>query len=116
EAAEREAAELGDRGAELADELTRATAALRVHLEPALAAAGDDAIGHHVRVTMRGDSFRSTEAVRQRLADAERMAEVAAHELEGDGSRGVYCLRFATQFGFRYERVANRIEDRRGEA
>ncbi|MBZ0238126.1 MAG: hypothetical protein K8M05_37800, partial [Deltaproteobacteria bacterium] len=109
-------ARLGARVAELAGELGQATAALRAHLEPALATAGDDAIGHHVRVTMRGDSFRTTDAVRQRLTDAERSAEVAAHELEGDGSRGVYCLRFATQFGFRYERATNRIEDRRGQA
>lgn len=116
EASEQESARLAAVIAAHAEELVRATRTLRSHLEPALATGGDDAIAHHVRVTMRGDSFRTTEGVRQRLAETERAAELATHELEGDGSTGVYCLRFATQFGFRYERASNRIEDRRGQA
>ncbi len=76
----------------------------------------DDAgLEHHVRVTLRGDSFRSLETLRQRVADEDRAADLAAAELEGDGSRGVRFLTHAARFGFGYDRVRNHVEDRRAQ-
>ena len=77
---------------------------------------GDDAaLEHHVRVTLRGDSFRSLETLRQRIADEDRAAESTADELERDGSRGVRFLAHASRFGFGYDRQRNHVEDRRGQ-
>lgn len=104
-----------------ADELAHALVGLDRDLRAAMAAAGqlapagDDALAHHVRVTLRGDSFRSLASLRQRIADEERDGELAAAELEGDGSRGVRNLGHAGRFGFVYDRERNRLVDRRGQ-
>ena len=106
------------RAAELAALTVEATRDLRsalvaVGAEPFT---GDDAgLAHHVRVTLRGDSFRSLDTLRQRVADEERAADVAAAELDGDGSRGVRLLVHAARFGFAYDRGRNQVEDRRGQ-
>ena len=110
--ARREAAESAGRATLLAQARAAAAAALR-DTTPALVGADDEAIAHHVRVVQRGDSFRSTEAVRERIAEAERRELALATELGADGSRGVRYLLFAAQFGFRYESRANQILDRR---
>jgi hypothetical protein len=75
----------------------------------------DDALAHHVKVTLRGDSFRSRETLQQRITDERRAADAAADELERDGSRGVRYLAQAARFGFGYDRAANHVEDRRGQ-
>ncbi|HMG54194.1 MAG TPA: SbcC/MukB-like Walker B domain-containing protein [Kofleriaceae bacterium] len=72
-------------------------------------------LAHYVRVTQRGDTFRSIETLRQRIADVERTTEAAADELERDGSRGVRCLAYASRFGLVYDRARNHIEDRRSQ-
>ncbi len=106
------------RRADLTAQLAEATRLLRA----AMAAIGadpldgdDDALAHHVRVTLRGDSFRSLDTVRQRIADEDRAADAAADELERDGSHGVRSLAHAARFGFVYQRTRNHIEDRRGQ-
>ncbi len=70
---------------------------------------------HYVRVTQRGDTFRSVETLRQRIADVRRTTEAASDELERDGSRGVRCLAYASRFGLVYDRTRNHIEDRRSQ-
>ncbi|MBE7450513.1 MAG: hypothetical protein HS111_16925 [Kofleriaceae bacterium] len=44
-----------------------------------------------------------------------RAADLAADELERDGSRGVRYLAHAGRFGFAYDRDRNLVEDRRGQ-
>lgn len=116
-AAERARASQGRR-----DELDALVVAATRDLRAAMAAlgvdplAGDDAaLAHHVRVTLRGDSFRSLDTLRQRVADEARAADLAADELERDGSRGVRYLAHAGRFGFAYDRDRNLVEDRRGQ-
>ncbi len=104
----------------LADALRAATAHLRDAMAAARAdadtfAGDDDALARHVRVTLRGDSFRSLETLRQRIAEEERATDAAADELERDGSRGVRFLAHAARFGFAYDRARNHVEDRRGQ-
>ena len=105
-----------------AADLTRSLDESAGRLRTALAAAGidpftsdDAALEHHVRVTQRGDSFRSVAAIHQRIVDEDRAADLAAAELEGDGSRGVRHLLHAGRFGFGYDRIRNQVEDRRGQ-
>jgi energy-coupling factor transporter ATP-binding protein EcfA2 len=118
----REATTRGDEARTRATDLTRSLGELSDRLRGALATvgsasfAGDDgALEHHVRVTQRGDSFRSLAAIQQRVVEAERDSDVAVAELEGDGSRGVRHLIHAGRFGFGYDRVRNHVEDRRGQ-
>ena len=98
------------RASSLDAELARASDAVRYG---AGLTGDDDAIAHHVRVVHRGDSFRSTEAVREKIRECERRAIELQVELGGDGSRGVRFLGFAAQFGFDYQQVENRLVDRR---
>ncbi|MEO8845860.1 MAG: SbcC/MukB-like Walker B domain-containing protein, partial [Kofleriaceae bacterium] len=79
------------------------------------ARADDEKLAQYVRITQRGDSFRSIDTLRQRITDVERATEAAADELERDGSRGVRCLAHASRFGLLYDRARNHIEDRRGQ-
>ena len=79
------------------------------------ARADDDKLAQYVRVTQRGDSFRSIDTLRLRIAEVERVTEAAADELERDGSRGVRSLAHASRFGLLYDRARNHIEDRRGQ-
>jgi hypothetical protein len=117
-AAEDRAAAAAARTRVLGSELAAAAETLRAALA-ALAspvATTDDAgLAHYVRVTQRGDSFRSLETLRQRIVEVERTADAAADELERDGSRGVRCLTHAARFGFVYDRSRNHVEDRRGQ-
>ncbi|HUS66348.1 MAG TPA: SbcC/MukB-like Walker B domain-containing protein, partial [Kofleriaceae bacterium] len=110
ERARREADEAAAHAGEIAGRLAEAAAAVRRML-PGLP--DDDAVAHHVRVQQRGDSFRSTEAVRERIQECERREVELCAELSGDGSRGVRYLAFAAQFGFAYDPVDNRLFDRR---
>jgi hypothetical protein len=106
------------RAAELEALTAEATRALRAAMVAtgANALEGDDAaLAHHVKVTLRGDSFRSLETLQQRIAEERRAADAAADELERDGSRGVRNLVHAARFGFGYDRAANVVEDRRGQ-
>ncbi len=98
----------------LLDDVTRALRRALIALGADPYDGDDAALDHHVRVTLRGDSFRSLDTLRQRIADEERAADLAAAELEGDGSRGVRFLAHAARFGFGYDRLRNHIEDRRG--
>ncbi len=106
------------RSADLAAQLADATRRLRAALVAISADpfdGDDDGLAHHVRVTLRGDSFRSSDTLRQRIAEEERAADAAADELERDGSRGVRFLLHAARFGFLYDRARNHIEDGRGQ-
>jgi len=97
----------------LREQLIVAAQQLRSHLPTTM---DDDALERYVRVDQRGSQFRTTAAVQERLREAERVEQSAADEVGGDGSRGVRNLRYAGQFGFSYDRSANRIADRRGQA
>jgi hypothetical protein len=110
--ARREVDEATARISHLAGDLARAADELR-RAAPAVAALGDDGVAHHVRVLHRGDSFRSTEGVRDKIREVERREVELAAELAGDGSRGVRFLGFAAQFGFAYDAAENRVVDRR---
>jgi hypothetical protein len=101
EAAERQVATL----AELRSQL--------VAIGSPLADADDSDLATHVRITQRGDSFRTVEAIRARELEAQRTADAGADELERDGARGVRSLTHAARFGFVYDRVSNRLLDRR---
>ncbi|MBK9034599.1 MAG: hypothetical protein IPL61_25580 [Myxococcales bacterium] len=104
------AAHLG--AAALDDALAELRVALAAIGNP-VATADAATVASYVRVTQRGDSFRTTDAIRQRAADADRAAEAAAAELERDGARGVRCLAHASTFGFGYDRARNQVVDRR---
>jgi energy-coupling factor transporter ATP-binding protein EcfA2 len=111
-------AEADARTAELDARLAETSRVLRARLASIaspLASAGDEELAHYVRVTQRGDSFRTTDAIRHRVVEAERAAEVAAAELDNDGSRGVRSLAYAARFGFTYDRERNQIADRRAQ-
>jgi hypothetical protein len=121
-AARRRAAEAAAVTVSLDDRLVDAARALRDRLAAigsvvasAVAAADDDELAHYVRITQRGDSFRSLESICQRIVEVERAADIAAAELDNDGSRGVRSLSHATRFGFNYSSDRNEIVDRRGQ-
>jgi DNA repair exonuclease SbcCD ATPase subunit len=107
------AASLKERMTEQGEALARAADRLRGLLPGDLRAPGDAEIERYVRVTQRGDSFKSVEHIAARLAEAERAETRASAEIEGDGSRGVKNIHFAARFGFSYDPGANRIADRR---
>ncbi len=112
------AADAGRRAEELTGDLAIAARSLRARLAElgsTHAGAGDDELAHYVRVTQRGDSFRTLDTLRQKIADVDRAEQSAADELERDGSRGVRSLAFAARFGFTFDRDRNRVEDRRGQ-
>jgi len=88
---------------------------LRARLTGALAASSDAELEHYVRVTQRGDQFKSAAHIEERLRAAERDELVACSEIAGDGSRGVRHLQWAGRFGFAWFSDECRIEDRRGE-
>ncbi len=107
------ASELQARSAVLDRELLQSTEHLRAQLSGQLQTASDADIERYVRVTQRGDSFRSIEAIEARSAEAERAELRAAGEIAGDGSRGAKNIHFAGRFGFTYDQAANQIADRR---
>jgi DNA repair exonuclease SbcCD ATPase subunit len=106
------ARDLDERIALLDRELVAAAERLRANLGGELAAASAD-LERYVRVTQRGDAFKSVEAIEARSADAERAEIAVTSELAGDGSRGVRNIHFAGRFGFAYDRDANDLTDRR---
>ncbi len=76
---------------------------------------GDQALAHYIRVTQRGDQFKSLEHIEERLREDERREFAACAEIAGDGSRGVRNIGWAPKFGFSWSESAARIEGRRGE-
>lgn len=98
--------------ARLEEELASRAAALRARLE---APFDDQALEHYVRVTQRGDQFKSVAHIEERLHAADREEGIACSEIGGDGSRGVRCLAFAGRFGFTFHSADCKVEDRRGE-
>lgn len=96
----------------LEESLDADAAVLRRHLETPH---DDEALERYVRVTQRGSQFKTIEAIEARLDDARRAEMGAILEIEGDGARGVRSLAWAGRFGFAYDAVANRVEDRRGQ-
>ncbi len=115
-----ETLERGEREAAARIETTRAEvdafgAALRAHLTGVLTMSNDADLEHYVRVTQRGDQFKSASHIEERLRFAERDEAVACSEIAGDGSRGVRHLQWAGRFGFAWFAEDCRIEDRRGE-
>lgn len=84
-------------------------------IDSAVASTTAEDLAHYVRVTQRGDTFRSIDTLRQRIAEVERSTDAASDELERDGSRGVRCLAYAPRFGLVYDRARNHIEDRRSQ-
>jgi hypothetical protein len=88
---------------------------LRAKLEGALATADDAALEHYVRVSQRGDQFKSVDHIEERLRAEETTEAVRRAEIQGDGSRGVRNLQWAGRFAFSWLDSDARIEDRRGE-
>jgi len=118
EAARKRAAEAEAQAEDLSTRLGDALRLLRERLAATgstLADASEEDLARSIRVTQRGDSFRSLNAIRQRLSEAEREADRSATELDNDGSRGVRSLTHAAKFGFTYDRDRNHIADRRGQ-
>ncbi|HEY2404708.1 MAG TPA: SbcC/MukB-like Walker B domain-containing protein [Polyangiaceae bacterium] len=100
---------------ELRAELDALSVALRSMLPGPLATADEQALESYVRVSQRGDQFKSVEHIEDRLRAVERDEAVACAEISGDGSRGVRNIGWASKFGFGWWPDEARIEDRRGQ-
>jgi len=107
--------ETGRRVGDLHRDLDALSATLRSKLQGALATADDEALESYVRVTQRGDQFKSLEHIEDRLRAAERDEAIACAEIAGDGSRGVRNIGWANKFGFGWWLEDARVEDRRGQ-